>query len=56
VARTVAYPAAIAVKLILNKTIDQTGVHIPIKPEIYLPILKELESMDISFTETRNPL
>ena len=56
VARTVAYPAAIAVKLILNKTIDQTGVHIPIKPEIYLPILKELETMDISFTETRNPL
>ena len=56
VARTVAYPAAIAVKLILNKTIDQTGVHIPIKPEIYLPILKELESMDISFTETKNPL
>ncbi len=56
VARTVAYPAAIAVKLILNKTIDQTGVHIPIKPEIYLPILKELETMDIFFTETRNPL
>jgi saccharopine dehydrogenase (NADP+, L-glutamate forming)/spermidine synthase len=56
VARTVALPAAIAVKLILNKTIDQTGVHIPIKPEIYLPILKELETMDISFTETRNPL
>lgn len=56
VARTVACPAAIAVKLILNKTIDQTGVHIPIKPEIYLPILKELETMSISFTETRNPL
>lgn len=56
VARTVAYPAAIAVKLILNKTIDETGVHIPIKPEIYLPILNELETMNIFFTETRNPL
>ena len=55
VARTVAFPAAIAVKMILNNTIDQTGVHIPIIPEIYTPILNELETMNISFIETRTP-
>lgn len=55
VARTVAFPAAIAVKMILNNIIDQTGVHIPIIPEIYNPILNELETMNISFIETRTP-
>lgn len=56
VARTVALPAAIAVKMILNNTIKLTGVHIPIIPEIYNPILNELETMDISFTETKKQL
>jgi len=51
VARTVALPAAIAVKMILNKTITLTGVHIPIQPDIYNPILDELETMDVVFTE-----
>lgn len=56
VARTVAFPAAIAVKMILNKIITLTGVHIPIIPEIYNPILDELETMGISFTETKKQL
>jgi len=56
VARTVALPAAIAVKMILNNTIKLTGVHIPIIPEIYNPILNELETMDISFTETKKQI
>jgi saccharopine dehydrogenase (NADP+, L-glutamate forming) len=56
VARTVALPAAIAVKLILNNTIRLSGVHIPILPEIYNPILDELETMNISFMETRKLL
>jgi saccharopine dehydrogenase (NADP+, L-glutamate forming) len=56
VARTVALPAAIAVKMILNNTIKLTGVHIPIIPEIYNPILNELETMDVSFTETKKQL
>lgn len=51
VARTVALPAAIAVKMILDKTIDIPGVHIPVIPEIYNPILDELETMDIVFVE-----
>lgn len=56
VARTVAFPAAIAVKMILNNTIRMTGVHIPIIPEIYNPILDELETMDIKFSETKKQL
>ncbi|MBS3748525.1 MAG: saccharopine dehydrogenase NADP-binding domain-containing protein [Candidatus Thermoplasmatota archaeon] len=56
VARTVAFPAAIAVKMILNNTIQMTGVHIPIIPEIYDPILDELETMNVKFKETKKQL
>jgi saccharopine dehydrogenase (NADP+, L-glutamate forming) len=55
VARTVALPAAIAVKMILNKQITMTGVHIPVIPEIYNPILDELEEMGIKFEEKTEP-
>jgi saccharopine dehydrogenase-like NADP-dependent oxidoreductase len=51
VARTVALPAAIAVKMILERKIDLTGVHIPIQPKIYNPILDELETMNVIFKE-----
>jgi saccharopine dehydrogenase (NADP+, L-glutamate forming) len=56
VARTVALPAAIAVKMVLNKEINMTGVHIPVIPEIYNPILDELEEMGIKFKENTIPL
>ncbi len=49
--RTVGLPAAIAVKLVLTGKIDVTGVHIPVIPEIYEPILAELEGMGIHFSE-----
>ncbi len=48
---TVGTPLAIAVKLILNGTIKQTGVQIPIIKEIYEPILAELKLYDINFIE-----
>jgi saccharopine dehydrogenase-like NADP-dependent oxidoreductase len=50
-ARTVGLPAAIGTRLILEGKIDLTGVHIPIQPEIYHPLLDELKVMDIAFTE-----
>ncbi|MFA5103114.1 MAG: saccharopine dehydrogenase C-terminal domain-containing protein [Candidatus Thermoplasmatota archaeon] len=56
VARTVALPAAIAVKMILNKQITMTGVHIPVIPEIYNPILDELEEIGITFKEKTEQL
>jgi saccharopine dehydrogenase (NADP+, L-glutamate forming)/spermidine synthase len=49
--RTVAFPVAIASKMILDGEISLTGVHRPIIPEIYEPILKELESLDIKMDE-----
>lgn len=56
VSRTVALPAAIAVKMILHGEIDLTGVHIPVIPEIYNPILDELEEMGIKFDEKSEKL
>ena len=44
-------PAAIAVELILQNKFKTTGVHIPIIPEIYNPILDELETFSIKFFE-----
>ena len=49
--RLVGLPAAVAAKLILEGKIDLTGVHIPTIPEIYRPVLDELESMGIAFEE-----
>lgn len=49
--RTVALPVAIASKMILDGKINLTGVHRPIIPEIYEPILKELETLDIKMDE-----
>jgi len=52
-ARTVGLPAAIGTRLILEGKINQTGVHIPIRPEIYKPILEELKGLKIAFKEKR---
>lgn len=51
IARTVALPAAIAVKMILDGKITDTGVHIPIAKTIYKPILTELEKLGIAMVE-----
>lgn len=51
VARTVALPAACGVKMILDGEITAKGVHIPVIPEIYDPILDELEDMKIRMDE-----
>jgi saccharopine dehydrogenase-like NADP-dependent oxidoreductase len=51
-AKTVGLPAAIAAKNILNGKIKIRGVQIPLQKEIYEPVLKELETFAIKFTET----
>lgn len=51
VARTVALPAAVGVEMILENKIMAKGVHIPVIPEIYNPILDRLEDMDIKMIE-----
>ena len=50
-ALTVGLPLAITVKNFLTKQFNLTGVQIPTKKEIYLPLLKELEENKIIFTE-----
>lgn len=50
-ARTVSLPAAIGVHMILQGEIKVKGVHMPILPDIYSPILKELEKLDIKLVE-----
>ena len=49
--RTVAFPVAIASRMILEGKIKLTGVHRPITPDIYEPILKELAELNISLQE-----
>jgi saccharopine dehydrogenase-like NADP-dependent oxidoreductase len=51
--RTVGLPAAIAVRMILQDDVSGlAGVHVPVIPEIYLPVLAELATLGISLTET----
>lgn len=56
IARTVGIPAAIATNLILQKKIDLKGIHIPVDPAIYEPVLRELERQGITVTEKRELL
>lgn len=50
-ARTVSLPAAIGVRLILEKEIEAVGVQIPVFPGIYEPVLENLEEEGIVFKE-----
>jgi saccharopine dehydrogenase (NADP+, L-glutamate forming) len=54
--RTVGLPAAIGARLILEDAISLTGVQTPVVPEIYEPVLKELERLGIAFTEEKEVL
>jgi saccharopine dehydrogenase (NADP+, L-glutamate forming) len=55
-ARTVSLPAAIAAHLILENKIDLVGVRIPVVPEIYEPVLAELEMSGIRCVERKGEL
>ena len=51
-AKTVGLPLGIAAVLLLEGKISKTGLHIPIIPSIYEPVLKVLEEYGIVFQET----
>lgn len=51
--KTVGLPVAIAALKILNKEITTPGVLRPIAKEVYEPILKELETFGVYFTEEK---
>lgn len=52
---TVGTPVAIATKLLMTGEIKLTGVHVPVIPELYNPVLKELEEYGIKFIEEEEP-
>jgi saccharopine dehydrogenase-like NADP-dependent oxidoreductase len=54
-AKTVGLPVALAAIKILNGEIRTPGVQLPIKKEVYTPILKELENFGIHFNEKEVP-
>lgn len=55
-ARTVSLPMAIAVKMIANGQINEIGVRIPNTKDIYEPVMKELEKLNIKMVEKREKL
>ena len=50
-ARTVSLPMAMGVKLLAEGKIDLKGVQIPVKKEIYQPVLEGVEQLGIKMTE-----
>jgi saccharopine dehydrogenase-like NADP-dependent oxidoreductase len=54
--RTVGLPAAIAARLILAGKITQKGVVVPVTPDIYEPVLAELEQLGIQFRDKFQPI
>ena len=50
--RLVGLPAAIAARMILQGEISLTGVRVPTIPAIYEPVLGELATMGVAFTDT----
>ncbi|SHM00198.1 saccharopine dehydrogenase family protein [Flavobacterium xanthum] len=54
-AKTVGLPVAMATLLILNGKITTPGVQLPIRKEVYEPILKELEDYGVVFKEIAMP-
>lgn len=54
-AKTVGLPVAMATLLILNGKITTLGVQLPIRKEVYLPVLKELEEYGVVFKEQMLP-
>ncbi len=50
-AKTVGLPLGILAKLVLSGQVSLTGLQIPVMPEIYNPVLRELEEFDIRFEE-----
>jgi saccharopine dehydrogenase-like NADP-dependent oxidoreductase len=54
--RTVGLPAAIGARMILEGRIRETGVIVPVTPDIYGPILDELAGAGVRFREERRAL
>jgi saccharopine dehydrogenase-like NADP-dependent oxidoreductase len=54
--KTVGLPIAIAARHILEGRWNLSGVQLPTNPDIYEPVLQELESLGIRFSESELPI
>lgn len=54
--RLVGLPLGIFVKLLMMGKISTTGVNIPTMPEVYEPVMAELEDYGVKFTEEDSPM
>ena len=54
--RAVSLPAATATRLILEGKLDLTGVQMPLRPEIYKPILESLGKLGFNFRHQTIPV
>ena len=50
-AKTVGLPLGIVAKLIIKENLVLTGLHIPTKKEIYMPVLEALKHFGIVFND-----
>jgi saccharopine dehydrogenase-like NADP-dependent oxidoreductase len=55
-AKTVGLPLGIAAKMVLGGNIQLSGVQLPIRPEIYGPMLAELVGLGIRFVEEESKI
>lgn len=55
-AQTVGLPAALGVELILSQSELEPGVHVPVRPDLYRPILDGLEAHGMAFEESLTDL
>lgn len=54
--KSVGLPLGIFVKLVMQGKITSSGVHIPVKKEVYEPVLQELEEYGVVFTNQEKDL
>ncbi|CAO3601197.1 unnamed protein product [Absidia cylindrospora] len=54
-AKTVGLPAAMVTELVLDNQITDRGILRPIKPQVYVPVLDQLESHGVHFVEQVKP-
>ena len=54
--KLVGIPMGIFVKLVMQGKMNSTGVNIPVMPEVYNPVLKELEDYGVVFSEREKDL
>ena len=51
-ATTVGFPAALGARMLLDGRLERRGCLSPTDPDVYLPLLAQLEAADLRFEES----